>query len=30
MVWIWVSLVIVLLGADLNCEIERKEDREPR
>lgn len=25
MVWIWLSLVILLLGAELNCEIEREE-----
>lgn len=24
MVWIWLSIVIVLLGAELNCEIERR------
>ncbi|MBW8709213.1 MAG: YihY/virulence factor BrkB family protein, partial [Alphaproteobacteria bacterium] len=23
MVWIWLSLVILLLGAELNCEIQR-------
>jgi len=26
MVWIWLSIVIVLLGAELNCEIERTND----
>lgn len=25
MVWIWLSLMILLLGAELNCEIERRE-----
>jgi membrane protein len=26
MVWIWLSLVILLLGAELNCEIERRKE----
>ncbi|MBV9992987.1 MAG: YihY/virulence factor BrkB family protein [Alphaproteobacteria bacterium] len=28
--WLWLSLVILLLGAEINCELEREDDGDPR
>ena len=27
--WIWLSLVVLLLGAEINCELERRNGRSP-